>query len=123
MSARLVPPTPIRPAPTRGRWPALACLFAFVVVVHLSLMAASMPCGTSVAPRAPNCTEMCSTSLTRACTVVEQAVEPIPLTPFVLFALFMFGTVALYRRAVILFSVDWLWHPHRRRALLQVFLI
>ena len=122
MNARVIPPTPTFSAPNRGRWPALACLVAFVVVVHLSLMAASLPCGTSLPPATSHCTETCPTSVTRACTVVEQAVEPVPLMPFVLVALLALGIVAQCLRAVVPPPVDWLWHPQRRRALLQVFL-
>ncbi len=122
MSTRIAPPAPVGRSRNRVRWSSLACLFAFVVV-HLSLMAASLSCGTSVPPAARHCGETCPPSLTRACTVVEQAVEPVPLTPFVLVALLALGMIAQYRRAVAPSPVDWLWHPQRRRALLQVFLI
>ncbi|MDQ6906852.1 MAG: hypothetical protein M3176_08490 [Chloroflexota bacterium] len=118
----MIPPTPTFSSPNRGRWPALACLVAFVVIVHLSLMAASLTCGTSAPPAVSHCTETCPTSVTRACTVVEQAVEPVPLMPLVLIALLALSMVALCRKAVTPSPVDWLWHPQRCRAFLQVFL-
>lgn len=122
MDARVVPVTPAFAAPYRGRWPAPACLVAFFIVIHLSLMVTSLPCGTSPPSATGHGAETCARSLARACTVVAQAVEPVPLLPLALAVLLAPGIVALGLRAVALPPVDWLWHPRRRRALLQVFL-
>ncbi len=122
MNARVVPVTPAFAAPYRGRWPALACLVAFFIVMHLSLMVASRPCAAATPSAAVHDTESCARPLARACTVVEQAVEPVPLMPVALVVLLALGIVTLGFRAVALPAGDWLWPPQQRRALLQVYL-
>lgn len=129
--------TPIRQESRwRSAWRFAVVALIFVLLAHHVLMATPLRDGlaTMISPMHGSNAEIprddtCPTGIIslcvpgRVCVTGQAALIRLPLTLLMFLILIALAAIAIRPLPLILWHMQWLWPPARRRALLQVFLI